>query len=140
MLRASARRVLVPLLVAGALLASLSACTSAPTPTASASPLPGTYGTFSGYKSGRVYLNLCDATGNDSIWVVLKGTTERLPGELSASTMTFNAPDSIYSILTSGAQPKFADGGKQVSLDGVILASVLKPSRRLTFAGTVTCP
>jgi hypothetical protein len=140
MFPASARRALVPILVAGALLASLTACTNGATPRATASPLPATYGTFSGYKSGRIYLNLCDATGNDSIWVVLKGTTTRLPGELSASTMTFNASDSIYSIVTSAAQPKFADGGQQVSLDGVILASVLKPSRRLTFAGTVTCP
>lgn len=140
MLRASARRAVLPLLVAGTLLVAVTACTSAPTPKATASPLPATYGTFSGYESGRIYLNLCDATGNDSIWVVLKGTTTRLPGELSASTMTFNAPDSIYSIVSSGAQPRFADGGQQVSLDGVILASVLKPARRLTFAGTVTCP
>ena len=140
MLRASARRVLIPLLVAGALLAALAGCTTTPRPHGTVSPLPATYGTFSGSLSGRVYLHLCDSTGDDSIWLVQKGTKKRLSGELSASSMSFNGPGSIFSLVTSGAQPRFEDGGQQVSLDGVILASVLQPSKRITFAGTLTCP
>ena len=130
---------LSPILVMGAVVLTLSAC-SAATPRVTPSPLPSTYATFSGSESGRVYMNECSKTNDDSIWVVLNGTTKRLRGVVSESTMTFDGNDSIYSIDKTGALPTFSDSGKQVTLSGVILASVLRPANRVTLSGTISCP
>ena len=123
----------------GALALTLSAC-SASAPQATPSPLPSTYATFTGSESGRVYMNQCSGSKNDSIWVVLKGSSKRLRGVVSESTMNFDGSDSIYSIDPTGVLPSFSDSGKQVTLNGVILASVLKPANRVTLSGTITCP
>ena len=130
---------LSPILVMGAVVLALSAC-SASAPRVTPSPLPSTYATFTGSESGRVYMNECSSTHDDSIWVVLNGTKTRLRGVVSESTMNFDGSDSIYSIDKTGALPAFSDSGKQVTLNGVILASVLKPANRVTLSGTITCP
>jgi hypothetical protein len=130
---------LSPVLVMGALVLTLSAC-SASTPPVTPSPLPSTYAMFTGSESGRVYMNECSSTHDDSIWVVLNGTMKRLRGVVSESTMNFDGSDSIYSIDKTGVLPTFSDSGKQVTLNGVILASVLKPANRVTLSGTITCP
>jgi hypothetical protein len=132
--------------VAGALacsaLLALTGCSgaSAHHPSGSPSHSPTTFATFSGSESGKVTMNLCDPHGTDSIVVVVSGTKTRLPGVVSSKTMNFDGKDSIYTIDATGPLPAFATDGSEVDLDGVILRSALDPSKKLTFAGSITCP
>ena len=74
------------------------------------------------------------------IYVVVKGSSDKLPGAVSKSTMDFNGSDSIYSLDKSGPSPQFASDGNSVKLDGVKLKSILDSSKEVTFSGTLTCP
>ncbi len=85
-------------------------------------------------------MNLCAASGDDSVFVVVRGTRTRLPGVVSATNLDFDGEDSIYSIDKTGPLPRFSTDGKSVSLDGVVLRSVIDPSRAVTFAGSIACP
>jgi hypothetical protein len=129
----------VPL--ATALLLAVAACSptsAARTPDAAASSAPSA--TFSGASSGTVVIDLCTDSGDDSIYVTVTGSARKLPGEVSSSQMDFDGADSIYTIDKTGPLPVFSTDGTRITLDGVKLASVLDPSKVLTFAGTIACP
>lgn len=85
-------------------------------------------------------MNLCDSSGADSIFVQVDGTDTKLPGVVSASNMDFDGTDSIYTIDKTGPLPSVSTDGNSVTLDGVILKSVIDPTKKLTFAGKITCP
>lgn len=74
------------------------------------------------------------------IYVVVKGSSDKLPGAITNSTMDFNGSDSIYTLDKTGASPQFASDGNSVKLDGVKLKSVIDSSKEITFSGTLTCP
>jgi hypothetical protein len=137
-MRAASRKATV-LIGTVAVIVGLTACTT-PAPHPTSSPLPSTYATFTGAESGRVYMDLCGTGGIDTITVVVHGTTTRLPGALSASGMSFDGKDSVYSIKKTGTQPSFSTDGRTVQLRGVTLVSVRKPSRSVTLAGQLVCP
>lgn len=139
-----AARITASLVVAASLVLSLAACA----PSSASSGGSGSNGggssaataTFSGSESGTVVMNLCDSSGSDSIFVTVKGDTDQLPGVVSASTMDFTGKDSLYSIDSSGAKPQFSADGNTVTLDGVVLKSVIDSTKKLTFSGKITCP
>ena len=136
------RRIAVPLALAAMVALSLAACT----PTSSGNGGGGSNGTstatatFSGSESGKVTMNLCTSSNADSIWVTVDGSSDQLPGVVSASNMDFTGKDSIYNIDKSGALPKFSSDNNTVTLDGVVLKSVIDPSKSITFSGKITCP
>jgi hypothetical protein len=85
-------------------------------------------------------MNLCTSSGADSIFVTVKGSSDKLPGVVSKTQMDFDGTDSIYSIDKTGPLPQFSTDGNTVTLDGVKLKSVIDPSKEVTFAGKITCP
>ncbi|MEJ1229604.1 MAG: hypothetical protein WDM88_01595 [Galbitalea sp.] len=134
------RGVLAPV-AAAALALALAGCSNPPTPRHPSAPPSSTKtATFSGAESGTISMNLCAASGDDSVFVVVRGTRTRLPGVVSATNLDFDGEDSIYSIDKTGPLPRFSTDGKSVSLDGVVLRSVIDPSRAVTFAGSIACP
>jgi hypothetical protein len=94
---------------------------------------------FSGTESGTATVSTCTGSGM-GIYVVVKGSSDKLPGAVSKSTMGFNGADSIYTLDKTGALPQFASDGNSVKLDGVKLKSVIDSSNEVTFSGTLTCP
>jgi hypothetical protein len=96
--------------------------------------------TFSGSESGTATVSTCPSSGQMGIYVVVKGSSDKLPGAISTSTMDFNGSDSIYTLDKTGTLPKFASDGNSVKLDGVKLKSVINSSNEVTFSGTLTCP
>jgi hypothetical protein len=149
---ANSQRTIPVLLVAAALVVGLAGCSG--NSTASAGGGSGSDGksgggsgttsassaTFSGSESGTVTISTCTSSAGYGIYVVVKGSSDKLPGAVSKTTMDFNGSDSIYSLDKSAALPQFASDGKSVTLDGVKLQSVLDSSKEVTFSGTLTCP
>jgi hypothetical protein len=145
-------RVLPALLIAAALLAGLAACSpnqaaGAGSGSSSGSKSGGSGSsssagsvTFSGSESGTATLSTCTSAGGFGIYVVVKGSSDKLPGAISATTMDFNGSDSIYTLDKTGPSPQVASDDNSVKLDGVKLKSVIDPSKEVTFAGTLTCP
>ena len=85
-------------------------------------------------------MNLCTSSNADSIWVTVDGSSDQLPGVVSASSMDFTGKDSIYTIDKSGPLPQFSTDGNTVTLDGVVLKSAIDSSKTVTLAGKITCP
>ena len=85
-------------------------------------------------------MNLCDPSGSDSIFVTVDGDSDRLPGVVSASTMDFTGKDSLYTIDSSGAKPQISSDGNTVTLDGVVLKSVIDATKKVTLSGAISCP
>jgi hypothetical protein len=136
------RRVGAPLALAAAVALALAACApSSPTDGGGGSK-SGSAATasFSGSESGKVAMNLCDSSGAYSIFVTVDGSSDKLAGVVSSSTMTFTGEDSIYTIDKSGPLPSVSSDGNSVTLNGVILKSVLDSTKTVTFAGKITCP
>jgi hypothetical protein len=149
---AFSQRTLPVLFIAAALVVGLAACSGNSTAGAgggagSGSKSGGGSGTtssssatFSGSESGTATESSCTSGPGMGIYVVVKGSTDKLPGAISKSTMDFNGSDSIYTIDKTGPLPKFASDGNSVKLDGVKLKSVIDSSKEVTFSGTLTCP
>jgi hypothetical protein len=146
------QRTLPVLLVAGALVVGLAACSGNSTAGAgggsgSGSKSGGGSGktvaasaSFSGTESGTATASTCTSDPGMGIYVVVKGSSDKLPGAISKTTMDFNGSDSIYTLDKSGALPQFASDGNSIKLDGVKLKSIIDPSKEVTFSGTLTCP
>jgi hypothetical protein len=150
---AISQRTLPVLFIAAALVVGLAACSGNSTAGAgggagsgSGSKSGGSSGTtsssatFSGSESGTVIVNNCISPTAYSISVIVKGSTDKLPGTVSKTNMGFNGEDSIYTIDKSGPVPKFSSDGQTVTIDGVRDQSVLDSSKEITFAGKLTCP
>ncbi|HEX4443236.1 MAG TPA: hypothetical protein VHZ81_06665 [Galbitalea sp.] len=141
------RRAVLPIVLASVVALGLAACTSAGSGTAAGGSGPSTgsgtgaaTATFSGSESGTAAINLCASSGSFSIFVTVAGTNTKLPGVVSATSMDFDGKDSIYTIDKTGPLPQVSSGGNSVTLDGVVLKSVIDSSKKVTFAGKVTCP
>jgi hypothetical protein len=100
----------------------------------------GSSASFSGSESGKVVMNLCTDSGDDSIFVTVNGSSDKLPGEVSKDNLGFNGSDSIYTIDKTGPMPQVSTDGNTITLDGVKVKSALDPSKVLTFSGKITCP
>jgi hypothetical protein len=145
---AISRRTILSILTAAALTASLAACSgnsTAGSGSGSGSKAGGgsssvSTATFSGSESGTVVMNLCTDSGADSVFVTVKGSSDKLPGVVSKTSMDFDGTDSIYTIDKTGPLPQFSTDGNTVTLDGVELKSVIDPTKVVTFAGKITCP
>jgi hypothetical protein len=150
---AFSQRTLPILFVAAALVVGLAACSGNSTAGAGggtggsgsksgggSGTTSGSSATFSGSESGTATISTCASSAGFGMYVVVKGTSEKLPGAVSKTTMDFNGSDSIYTLDKSGALPQFASDGQSVKLDGVKLKSVLDSSKEVTFSGTLTCP
>ena len=96
--------------------------------------------TFSGSESGTATVSSCTSSSGMGIYVVVKGSSDKLPGAVSKSTMDFNGSDSIYTLDKTGPLPQFASDGNSVKLDGVKLKSIVDSTKEVTFSGTLTCP
>jgi hypothetical protein len=146
------QRILPSLLVAAVLVVGLAACS--PNQAAGAGGGAGGSGsksgggngssssataTFSGSESGTASISTCTSSGM-GIYVVVKGSSDKLPGAVSKTSMDFNGSDSIYTIDKTGPLPQFSSDGNTATLDGVKLKSVLDSSKEVTFAGKLTCP
>jgi len=127
---AISQRALPSILLAAVLVVGLGAC----------SGNNSTAGAGGGSGSGRVVMNLCTDSGDESIFVTVNGSSEKLPGGISKDAMSFNGSDSIYSLDKSGPLPRVSADGNTFTLDGVKLTSVLDSSKEVTFSGTLTCP
>jgi hypothetical protein len=148
---AFSQRTFPVLLVAAALVVGLAACSGnsaagAGGGSGSGSKSGGGSGTtsassatFSGSESGTVTISTCAADGA-GLYVVVKGSSDKLSGAISKSTMDFNGSDSIYTIDKTGPLPQVSTDGNTFTLDGVTLKSVLDPTKEVTFAGKLTCP
>ena len=144
------QRTIPALLVAAALVVGLAACSGNSTAGAGgggSGTKSGGSGTtaassasFSGSESGTATASTCTSGPGMGIYVVVKGSSDKVPGAISKTTMDFNGSDSIYTLDKSGPLPQFASDGNSVKLDGVKLQSVLDSSKELTFAGSLTCP
>ena len=139
---AISQRVAASVLFAAAVALALAGCTPTSTPNSSSGggQAAGSSATFSGSESGKVSMNLCTDGGNDSIFVVVDGSSTKLPGVVSKTDMNFDGTDAIYHLDKTGPMPQFSTDGNTVTLDGVKLTSILKPSNVLTFSGKITCP
>jgi hypothetical protein len=144
------QRTVPVLLVAAALVVGLAACSGNSTAGAGGGSGSGSKSgggttaassaSFSGSESGTATASTCTSGPGMGIYVVVKGSSDKLPGAISKTTMDFNGSDSIYTIDKTGALPQFASDGNSVGLDGVKLKSVIDPSKEVTFSGTLTCP
>jgi len=144
------QRTIPVLLVAAALVVGLAACSGNSTAGAGGGSGSGSKSgggttaassaSFSGSESGTATASTCTSGPGMGIYVVVKGSSDKLPGAISKTTMDFNGSDSIYTIDKTGALPQFASDGNSVKLDGVKLKSVVDPSKEVTFSGTLTCP
>ena len=136
------QRIAASVLFAAAVALALAGCSpsSAPNSSSGGGQVAGSSATFSGSESGKVTMNLCANGDNDSIFVVVDGSTTKLPGVVSKNDMNFDGEDSIYHLDKTGPMPQFSTDGNTVTLDGVKLTSILKPSNAVTFSGKITCP
>jgi hypothetical protein len=146
------QRTLPALLVAATLVALLAACSGNPAAGAdggsgSGSKSGGGNGssststaTFSGTESGTATASTCTSDPGMGVYVIVKGSSDKLPGAISKTTMDFNGSDSVYTLDKTGALPQFASDGNSVVLDGVKLKSIIDPSKEVTFSGSLTCP
>jgi hypothetical protein len=148
---AFSQRTIPVLLVAAALVVGLAACSGNSTAGAGGGSGSGTKSggsgttaassaSFSGSESGTATTSTCTSVPGMGIYVVVKGSSDKLPGAITKTTMDFNGSDSIYTIDKSGPLPQFASDGNSVGLDGVKLKSIIDPSKEVTFSGTLTCP
>ena len=150
---AISQRTLPALLVAAALVVGLAACSGNSTAGAGgggsgsgaksgggSGTTSGSSATFSGSESGTVSISTCSSSAGDGIYVVVKGSSDKLPGSVTHTNMGFNGSDSIYTIDKTGPLPKFSSDGNSVTIDGVKVKSVLDPTKEITFAGKLTCP
>ncbi len=121
-------------------LAGCSPTSGGSAPTGGGKIVTGSTATFTGSESGKAYMNICTDGGSDSIFVVVDGSSTKLPGVVTKTGMNFDGTDSIYQIDKTGPMPQFSTDGNTVTLDGVKLKSAIEPTHVVTFAGSITCP
>lgn len=139
----AAASLLVAVVVAFSVGVTLAGCSPSSTGNSSTGggrAVTGASATFSGSESGKVYMNLCSDSGTDSIFVVVDGSSTKLPGVVTKTNMNFDGTDSIYQIDKTGPLPEFSTDGNTVTLDGVKLTSVIEPTHAITLSGSITCP
>jgi hypothetical protein len=85
-------------------------------------------------------INSCAQSPDDTAFVTVDGSSDKLPAVIAPTHMDFVGADSIYNLDKSGPAPSISSDGKTIKLDGVKLKSIITPSNEVTLTGTLTCP
>jgi hypothetical protein len=98
---------------------------------------------FSGDLSGTIAMNLCNDSGDDSVFFIIGGT--KYPGLVSADQLSFVGPDAKDWILdkSAGAVPvAITSGSGGYTVDGVHVHYELAgdTTQTITVSGKLLCP
>ena len=99
--------------------------------------------TFTGDLSGTIVMNICNDSGDDSVFFVIKGT--KYPGLVSADQLSFVGPDAKDWILdkSAGAVPvAITSGSGGYTVDGLTVHYELAgdTTQTITTSGKLLCP